>query len=161
MATLPACGLYRTTQALEDHVPAGKLVFFHNHGDPGPGVYLPSSWVGNRARFEARGHLLESPSDVSRLDPLMAEGFYRVTEPFWCCEKKCRRFEADMLVQLGYDASARAILFVPEIVGPHVALPSRGTRVDRESFPYLARVRVHVADAPLHEGEDTDETLLH
>jgi hypothetical protein len=38
MADLPPCGIYRTSQPLGDHVPAGQLVFFHNHGDPGPGI---------------------------------------------------------------------------------------------------------------------------
>jgi hypothetical protein len=37
---LPPCGLYRTTLTL-DHVPAGRLVFFHNHGIRGR-IYLPS-----------------------------------------------------------------------------------------------------------------------
>lgn len=35
------CGLYRTTRPIPDAVPAGVLVYYHNHGDPGPGVYLP------------------------------------------------------------------------------------------------------------------------
>ena len=157
---LPPCGLYATRSAIGT-VPANRLVYFHNHGEPGPGLYLPASWVGNRARFEPRGHLLGSPDDVDQLEPLPAEGFYRVTEPFFCCEKECRRFETDALVQLGYDASARAILFLPEVVGGQVALPTAGTRIDRGNLPKLARLRVAVHDAPRHEGPDTDETLLH
>ena len=155
---LPPCGLYATRAAIGT-VPAGRLVYFHNHGNPGPGLYLPASWTGNRARFEARGHLLGKPEDVELLEPLLAEGLYRVTAAFFCCEQRCRRFEADSLVQLGYDASARAILFVPELVGAHVALPTRGTRIDREHFEQLAKLRVPVTDSPRHEG--SDETLLH
>jgi hypothetical protein len=33
---LPECGLYRTTKPLPDNeaaVPAGQLVYFHNHSD--------------------------------------------------------------------------------------------------------------------------------
>lgn len=156
---LPPCGLYATRSTIGS-VPAGRLVYFHNHGSPGPGLYLPSSWTGNRARFEARGHLLPSPSDAEHLDPLPAEGLYRVIEPFFCCDQRCRRFETDLLVQLGYDASARSILFIPEIVGAHVALPARGTRVDRENLVHVHRLRISIADSPLHEG-GTDETLLH
>lgn len=160
MIELPPCGLY-VTRAPVGTVPAGRLVYFHNHGEPGPGVYLPASWKANRARFEPRGHLLPDPSAAMHLDPLPAEGFYRVAEPFHCCEKKCRVFEREMLVQLGYDGSGRAILFQPEIVEGQLAIPSTGTRVDRDRLAHLARLRVATVDTPLHEGADTDQTLLH
>ena len=39
-----ACGLYRTSEPIEDAIEAGVLVYYHNHGDPGPGVYLPRAW---------------------------------------------------------------------------------------------------------------------
>ena len=73
---LPPCGLYRTTRAL-DHVPAGRLVFFHNHGDPGPGIYLPSGWVLNRARWHERGHTIPSPewaASLAALPPYVGSG---------------------------------------------------------------------------------------
>lgn len=157
---LPPCGLYATTAPIGS-VPAGRLVYFHNHGTPGPGVYLPASWKGNRARFEARGHLLPDPSAIEHLEPLPAEGFYRVEEAFHCCENRCRSFEPDTLVQLGYDGAARAILFLPQIVDGLMALPESGTRVDRDRLAHLARLVVGIADTPLHEGEGTDSTLLH
>ncbi len=159
MSELPPCGVYVTRAAIGS-VPAGRLVYFHNHGEPGPGVYLASSWKGNRARFESRGHLLPDPSAAQHLEPLPVEGFYRVVEPFHCCEKKCKRFVADMLVQLGSDGSARAILFQPEIVDGLLAVPSTGTRVDRDRLAHLARLRVAAVDTPVHEG-DASETLLH
>lgn len=160
MDDLPPCGLYVTSAPIGG-VPAGRLVYFHNHGDPGPGIYLPSSWTANRARFEARGHLLPHPSAARSLEPLPPEGFYRVAERFTCCEKRCRTFEPEMLVQLGYDGSARAILFVPEITNSQLALPSTGTRVERSRLSHLSHLRVAVVQTPLHEGENTDETLLH
>src|SRR5690242_17163109 len=93
MATskLPPCGIYRTKSPIGDAVPAGRLVYFHNHGDPGPGVYLPESWSHNRAQFSERGATLPSPAEQSAeaLEALPAEGFYRVTKRFFCCEKKC------------------------------------------------------------------------
>lgn len=160
MSELPPCGIY-ATRAPIGSVPAGRLVYFHNHGEPGPGLYLPSSWKGNRARFESRGHLLPAPESARDLEPLPAEGFYRVAEAFYCCDSRCRRFDADLMVQLGYDGGARAILFVPELVDGSLALPETGTRVDRDRLAHLTRLRVAVSDTPLHEGEGTDETLLH
>lgn len=159
MSELPPCGIYVTRAAIGS-VPAGRLVYFHNHGEPGPGVYLPSSWKNNRARFEARGHLLPDPAAAEQLDPLPAEGFYRVLEPFHCCDKQCKRFDPDLLVQLGYDGAGRAILFQPEIVAGQLAIPSTGTRVDRDRLAHLARLRVPAVDTPLHES-DASETLLH
>ena len=156
---LPPCGIYRTRVALGS-VPEERLVYFHNHGDPGPGLYLPAEWRGNRARFSARGHLLPSPDDVRHLAPLAAEGFYRVVSPFHCCAKQCRLFETDSLVQLGYDGQARAILFVPEWVDGQLALPERGTRVDPDRIDLLKRLRVPVANTPVHD-DGADEVLLH
>ena len=59
MATpdLPPCGLYRTTAAIGS-IEAGRLVYFHNHADPGPGMYLPARWTRNRATFPSRAALL-------------------------------------------------------------------------------------------------------
>jgi hypothetical protein len=87
-------------------VPEGRLVYFHNHGDPGPGVYLPKEWRYNRAQFQGKGQTIDDPGLVRHLQPLPPEGFYRVTESFHCCEKQCRLFEQDALLQLGYNADA-------------------------------------------------------
>ena len=125
---LPPCGLY-VTRAPIANVPAGRLVYFHDHGDPGPGIYLPSRWVANRARFDQPGTVLPSPEDASNLEPLPHEGFYRVGEPFHCCAKKCRLFEADLLVQLGYDGAATPILFIPEMADGAIGTPDRGTKI--------------------------------
>lgn len=138
---LPPCGLYRTTAAIGD-VPADRLVLFHNHGDPGPGVYLPTGWSGNRARFAEQGTTLPDPSSAATLEPLAPEGLYRVAAPFTCCEKNCRTFETDMLVQLGYDGAAHPIVFVPEWTSGAIAIPERGTRIDRERTTHLAPLKV-------------------
>lgn len=146
-STLPPCGLYRTTAAIGD-VPAGRLVYFHNHGDPGPGIYQPSGWVANRARFHAHGTTLPDPAAAATLEPLAPEGFYRVTEPFYCCAQRCRLFEVDSLVQLGYDGSATPILFVPEIVDGRLVVPEMGTRIDRSRMERIRMLRVAVVDRP-------------
>jgi hypothetical protein len=128
--------------------PPGRLVLFHNHGDPGPGVYLPTAWKGNRAQFSERGTPLPDPALASSLEPLASEGLYRVVSPFTCCEKNCRTFETDTLVQLGYDAEAHAIVFLPEWVEGAIAIPQRGTRIDRANTTHLALVKVAEPKAP-------------
>jgi len=141
MAELPPCGLYRTRHPIGS-IPADRLVYFHNHGDPGPGIYLPSGWKGNKAEFGEKGEVLPGPEAASDLIPVEPEGFYRVAEPFQCCEKKCRLFERDTLVQLGYDGAATPILFVPELVEAALALPERGTRIDRDNVARLTPLKV-------------------
>lgn len=141
---LPPCGLYRTTQPLGDRVPVGRLVYFHNHGDPGPGVYLPTGWRQNRALFDAEGVLLPGRWWAATLDPLAAEGFYRVRETFHCCERRCRAFEVDLLVQLGYTAEAEPLVFVPELVDGVFVIPERGTHIDRARVAKLHPLKVPV-----------------
>jgi len=138
---LPPCGLYRTTGQVGS-IPQGRLVYFHNHGDPGPGLYLPAGWKDNRMQLASRGTLLPSPEDVRLLEPLPPEGFYRVASAFHCCEKRCREFEPDLLVQLGYDAAGQAIVFVPELVDGTLALPTQGSRIDHPNFIHLKLLKV-------------------
>jgi hypothetical protein len=146
MATLPACGLYRTTRPLEGHVPAGRLVFFHNHGEPGPGIYLPSTWQLNRAQWHETGHTLPSPEWAESLEPLPQEGLYRVRESFACCAKRCRNYESELLVQLGYTAEAMPLLFVPEWTEAGLAIPDLGVPIDADRLAALAPLTVAVAD---------------
>jgi len=152
----PPCGLYRTRAPVGD-VPAGRLVYFHNHGEPGPGIYLPSGWKGNRARFHERGHTLPGPEAAGDLEPLPAEGFYRVISPFHCCEKECRRYETDSLVQLGYDASAQPILFTPEWNDGALSIPEQGMRIDLGRVDRLARLAVATGKSP----PTPEGTVLH
>ena len=70
---LPPCGLYRTVAAIGG-VEADRLVYFHNHGDPGPGVYLPERWTRNRATFSSRGNTLDG-----RLKPTIVTPGLNVT----------------------------------------------------------------------------------
>jgi hypothetical protein len=147
MATLPACGLYRTTQALEGHVPAGRLVYFHNHGDPGPGIYLPSGWALNRARWHENGHTV-TPEWAATLGALPAEGLYRVRETFTCCAKRCRTYEPELLVQLGYNGEAAPLLFVPEWTEAGLAIPEMGLPIDTDRLRALAALTVVEAREP-------------
>ena len=146
MASHPPCGLYRTTVALEG-VPPGRLVYFHNHGNPGAGIYLPERWQTNRAQWHGHGHTVPGPEWSETLEPLPAEGLSRVKESFFCCEKKCREYTGEMLVQLGYNAEAEAILFVPQWSGGALGFPERGTRIEKGNLPRLALLSVAQAPA--------------
>jgi hypothetical protein len=136
------CGLYQTTQPIGELVPAGALVYYHNHGQPGPGVYLVERWRHNKAIFKDQGVRLPDAGYPYGLKPLRPEGFYRVLEPFHCCARRCRRFEKDTLVQLGYNAQAEPLLFVPQWSEEGLALPERGTRIDPEKLGRLFAVKV-------------------
>jgi len=141
MPELPACGLYLTLLPIGS-VPAGRLVYFHNHGDPGPGVYLPTRWVGNEARFEQPGHLLGDHDATAALQAVAPEGVYRVAAPFDCCANHCRTFEVDSVVQLGYDGAGNPIVFEPTFAEGRAVFPDRGSRVDRDRLVNLAPLRM-------------------
>lgn len=126
---LPPCGLYRTVTALGG-IEAGRLVYFHNHGDPGPGLYLPERWVRNRAQWASRGTTAPVGFDPAALMPLPREGFYRVARTFHCCDKKCVEFAPETFVQLGYNGKGDALVFLPELAGGTFEIPERGTRLD-------------------------------
>jgi hypothetical protein len=138
---LPPCGLYRTASAIGD-VAAGRLVYFHNHGDPGPGLYFPERWTANRAQFSPNGTTLPTVFDPSALVALPAEGFYRVAAAFFCCDKRCMKFEPEAFVQLGYNSAGRALLFVPELAAGAIAVPDRGTLIDDAALAHLVLLRV-------------------
>lgn len=140
---LPPCGLYQTTGPIGS-VETGHLVYFHNHGDPGPGIYLPKEWRHNRAEFSKQGQVIDNPQLVRFLQPLPAEGFYRVSESFHCCEKKCRQFDQDSLIQLGYNANAEPILFVPELVDGMLAIPAKGWKTNLETLGHVRQLKVPV-----------------
>ena len=140
---LPPCGLYRTTGPI-GAIEEGRLVYFHNHGSPGPGLYLPKEWKHNRADFHEKGQAIDDPQLVRFLRPLPPEGFYRVVEPFHCCEKKCRRFEEDVLLQLGYNGEAEPILFVPELVDGMPAIPAKGWKTSLESVDRMRQLKIPV-----------------
>jgi hypothetical protein len=141
VSELPPCGIYRTRKAIKS-IEAGRLVYFHNHGDPGPGVYLPEGWSNNRARFSANGTTVPDDFDPKSLQALKTEGLYRVNAMFYCCSKKCTKFEPDTLVQLGYNGNAQALVFLPELSPRGVNLPERGSIVDDAELKNLTALKV-------------------
>ena len=152
MSELPPCGLYRTLKKIGEIEP-GRLVYFHNHGNPGPGVYFPEKWTHNRAQFAANGTTVALPLEAKALHPLPAEGFYRVAKTFHCCEKKCVQFEPDALLQLGYNGAGKALVFIPEYVGGGIEVPDRGTFVDDDAL-------VNMIQLKLPERERRDDLSL-
>lgn len=153
VTALPPCGIYRTGREVAG-IAAGRLVYFHNHGTPGPGLYLPSSWQNNRAQWHATGSTLNDEAEAIHLEVLLAEGLYRVTEPFFCCQRRCLQFETDRLVQLGYDGGGTPILFTPELRPQGLHLPTEGTVVDAAHLVHLKALKVAEAQsaAPLPAG---------
>ncbi len=143
-SALPPCGLYRSTMRLGE-IPAGRLMYFHNHGDPSAGIYLPTGWRQNRAIFQAQGIPIPGDWWAATLDPIAPEGFYRVREAFACCEKRCAVFEVDQLVQLGYDAESTPLLFIPEVIDQVLIVPDQGTRIDRERVAKLSALKTPVS----------------
>jgi hypothetical protein len=118
------------------------FVYFHNHGNPGPGVYFPASWSHNRAKFSENGTTVPATFDSTALHPLLAEGFYRVTSAFYCCAKQCTKFEPDSLVQLGYNGAGQALVFIPELGAGGMHIPDRGSLVDDVQLKNLAALKV-------------------
>lgn len=139
---LPPCGLYRTTKQINEGIPAGRLVYFHNHGNPRAGVYYPEKWVTNRAVFSERGTMVPEKFDGAGLHPLPAEGFYRVTAKFHCCPKKCVEYQPDTFVQLGYNGEGKALVFVPELGTGMINVPERGMFVDDDGLVNLQLLMV-------------------
>jgi hypothetical protein len=144
---LPDCGFYRTTTPI-DAVPAGRLVYFHNHGDPGPGIYLPESWHLNRAKFASKGTPLGDLQFAQTLQPLVEEGLYRVKEAFNCCEKNCRSFSESLLVQLGYNGSGQPILFLPKWSDAGLSFPQKGQLIDSDRIKCIVRLQIEDQAAP-------------
>lgn len=146
MSTEIPCGLYRTTLAIEDAIKPGMLVYYHNHGDPGPGIYVPQDWVNNRAIFHETGTTVPDDRYAESLEPLLPEGLYRVVQEFYCCEDKCQHFEQDLLVQLGYNGDAEAILFVPAMVDAELRFPESGSIVEPWKLKQIAALKVPEED---------------
>lgn len=143
---LPPCGLYRTVQPIGGLEP-GRLVYFHNHGNPGPGLYFPERWKHNRAHWSERGTTVPPDFDPRALRPLPAEGFYRVKTSFHCCEKKCVQFEPDQMVQLGYNGAGQGILFIPTLQGGAITTPERGTVINDAAFEHITQLKFPEAEA--------------
>jgi hypothetical protein len=146
---LPNCGLFRTTKPLPEHeaeIPAGTLVYFHNHSDSGlPVVIVPDHNILNRWHFHGAGIPFRGLSWADTLVKLPAEGFYML--------RKALDFEGGSwpkatLVQLGYTKTGDPILFIAQQRGNleenDLFFSERGVGVTREQLAILEALSVFV-----------------
>jgi hypothetical protein len=150
---LPDCGLYRTTKALPDHesaVPAGTLVYFHNHSDSGlPVVITPDHNIHNRWHFHGTGTPFRGLSWADSLTRLPAEGFYVL--------RKSLSFDGGewpkaALVQLGYTRTGDAILFIAQVRAQlqenDLFFSERGVSIERDQLALLEQVQIFAEPTP-------------
>ena len=150
---LPDCGLYRTTKALPGHegdVPAGVLVYFHNHSDSGlPVVVPPDHNIHNRWHFHGAGIAFRGLSWADSLTKLPGEGFYML--------RKALSFDGGQwppsaLVQLGYTKTGDPILFIAQVRAQlqenDLFFSERGLSATRDQLALLEPLQVFTEPTP-------------
>ncbi len=116
MFDLPESGLYRTTQPMPDHetdFPAGVLVFVGQKPNSEERfIVRPGQNRNNRWYWGEPTTPLRSPTWSKTLKKLPTEGFYTLPETIeW---ESGGRWVENAIVQLGYNGSGEAIVFVGE-----------------------------------------------
>jgi hypothetical protein len=161
------CGLYRATKALpgnEDKVPAGTLVYFHNHSannGPLPSVIPPDHNIHNRWHFHAEGSIenIRSPSWVESLEKMPDQTFYTLRRelPF-----DGGSWPKGAIVQLGYNRTAEPILFIARVrttlAENDLFFSDKGVGIKREQLSILEPAVIYAepgdgsehATAPTH-----------
>ncbi len=165
MAANPSCGLYRTLFALpgaEKAVPAGALVYFHDHSEHGtPVVILPERAVDNRWQFSGEGHSIADERWPTTLVQLRKEGFYRAGTSLSL--PGGRKLPEGLLVQLGYTRRGESVVFPGELAsGTVIRFRSRGLMVTdlqadslvRAGFKLMGRSPKTPAAAPASSTEE-------
>ncbi len=150
---LPNCGLYRTSKPLPEHesqVPAGILVYFHNHSDSGlPVVIVPDHNIMNRWHFHGTGIPFRGLSWADSLVRLPAEGFYSLRKGF---DFQGGSWPKGSLIQLGYNQSADPILFIAQqraqMAENDLFFSDRGVPIAREQLSILEPLSIFVEPTP-------------
>ncbi len=161
---LPDCGLYRTTKALPGHeekIPAGMLVYFHNHSDSGlPQVLAPDHNVHNRWHFHGPGILVRGLSWIDTLVRMPSEGFYTLRRELTF---EGGRWAKGAIVQLGYTNKAEPILFIAQVRRKlqenDLFFSHRGVGIKREQLSILEPA--HVYYEPPSESDDDSTPPVH
>lgn len=160
--TLP-CGIYRTTLPLpgrEEQVPAGRLIYFHNHSDDGaPLVLLPQANTDNRWTFHDRGYLVRDADWVSTLESLPGEGFYILRGHFH--PPGGQVVHERTLLQLGYNMAGDPILFIPVLEANAIRFPTTGYRFETLDILKDLDPAPFVLPRPANASPDDHGTLLH
>lgn len=140
-AKLPECGLYRAAKALpghEDRVPAGTLVYFHNHPDSLPSVLPPDHNVHNRWHFHGPAIEFRGFSWAESLQKVPEEGFYTLKKDVALDPTATNMWRKGTLVQLGYTRQADPILFIAQVrarlAENDLWFSERGLKVTREQL---------------------------
>ncbi|MBK6578270.1 MAG: hypothetical protein IPG17_19135 [Sandaracinaceae bacterium] len=84
-----------------------------------------------------------------------------VREAFHCCAKQCVAYAPGMLVQLGYQGTAQALLFIPRWVDGSFTLPEQGNAVDTTVVVKLQRLDVPDERADAHAAQVNAGEVLH
>jgi len=150
---LPPCGLYRTTKALPEHeaeIPAGTLVYFHNHSDSGlPVVTVPDHNMLNRWHFHGAGIPFRGLSWADTLTKLPNEGFYMLRKGL---DFEGGSWPKGTLVQLGFTKAGDSILFIAQQTARMDAnvlfFSERGVGITREQLALLEPLGVYVEPTP-------------
>ena len=158
---LPPCGLYRTTKALPDNeaaIPAGTLVYFHNHSDSGlPVVTAPDHNILNRWHFHGAGIPFRGLSWADSLVKLPSEGFYMLRKGL---DFEGGSWPKGTLVQLGYTRTGDPILFIAQIRASldenDLWFSDKGVGISREKLALLEQLQVFAEPPP--EGAHTAGT---
>jgi hypothetical protein len=161
---LPDCGIYRTTKPLPEHeelIPAGLLVYFHNHSDSGlPVVIAPDHNIMNQWHFHGSGTQFRGLTWADSLEKMLDQGFYSL--------RKELAFEGGnwpkgTLVQLGYTRTADPILFIAQLrsarADNNLWFSDRGVGLARERLSLLEPVGVFTE--PVGEGGHDPGTIAH
>ena len=146
---LPPCGLYRTTKPLPDHeaeIPAGVLVYFHNHSDAGlPIAVAPDHNILNRWHFHGEGIAFRGLAWADSLVRLPAEGFYMLRKGL---EFDGGSWPKGTMVQLGYTRAGDPILFIAQqrakLEENDLFFSARGVGIAREQLALLEALNVYV-----------------
>jgi len=150
---LPDCGLFRTTKPLPEHdaeVPAGILVYFHNHSDGGlPVVVVPEHNIHNRWHFHGAGIPFRGLSWADSLASLPSEGFYMLRRALTF---QGGEWPKSALVQLGYTRAGEPILFIAqaraELKENDLFFSDNGVGIAREQMTLLEPLQVFVEPPP-------------
>lgn len=150
---LPQCGLYRTTKPLPDNeeaVPAGILVYFHNHSDSGlPVVITPDHNIMNRWHFHGAGIPFRGLSWADSLAKIPAEGFYMLRKGL---DFDGGSWPKGTLVQLGYTRNGDPILFIGQVRATldenDLFFSDKGVGISRDQLALLEQLQVFAEPAP-------------
>lgn len=163
---LPDCGLYRTTKPLpghEDKVPAGTLVYFHNHSESGPlpSVLTPDHNIHNRWHFHGPPITFRGLDWAGSLQKVPEEGFFTLRKelPF---PDGSGSWPKNALVQLGYTRQADPILFMARVRSRldenDLFFSDKGLKITRDQLSLLERANVHVEEDDGSSGHAAQQT---